>query len=307
MVNSKKLFEAQVEKADTFLTNVGANGVLDPKKANEFFLKMEEASVLHQFSRVEILDRKEMILPNLAFQSRVIRPGIEGVAQTESQRYRPTFSSTTITTKKLKAVVGMSEEVLEDNVEQEALYNKIMEGMSKRIAFDNDDLVMNGDITAGDAVYALFDGALDRAGHSLNAGGVDLSPTVLKNTLGEMPAKHRHNMADLAFYISPMSEINYRQDLSSRATGLGDEYLEGERRVRYMGMPLVKTPALLESGTTSALLTYPKNLIIGYYKEIRFNKVIDYMAGMVYIVATYWTGFNYEDNDAVVKTTNLTF
>jgi hypothetical protein len=123
-----------------------------------------------------------------------------------------------------------------------------------------------------------------------------------------MPSKYKKRKNMLAHFCSTTSEENYRDELTDRATVLGDKMLEGNNPLYYNSSRVLDVPVIpedLSGSKTVALFTDPRNIMVGWEQQVQFEVAKDISARMLIIVATVWVGFTYEDPNAVVKGTNL--
>jgi hypothetical protein len=97
-------------------------------------------------------------------------------------------------------------------------------------------------------------------------------------------------------------ESDYRVQLSSRGTGLGDAVLTGAAPVPVLGVPL-RGVALMPN--TSGLLTNPQNIVWGIQRNVRIERDRDIRARSWIIVLTARIALAIEEVDAVVKLINL--
>jgi hypothetical protein len=125
-----------------------------------------------------------------------------------------------------------------------------------------------------DTYLQLQDGWLKRAGasHIVDHDGAAISHQVFSDMIVEMPSKFKRNKRNLKFFVSDATEQLFRNNLASRATGLGDNAATSEINLMPFGIELVplallpQTPLVTEhvtlSGTTPVALKN-KNIVPG--------------------------------------------
>jgi hypothetical protein len=112
------------------------------------------------------------------------------------------------------------------------------------------------------------------------------------------------------FFTSVNAEIDYKDSLSERATAGGDKYVEDDVAATYSGVPVLDVPMFPENlgpGTnaTSILLTDPKNINVGIWRNIRVEVDKIVTDGVLVIVATLRLDVKYAEETAVVKAVNV--
>jgi hypothetical protein len=126
-----------------------------------------------------------------------------------------------------------------------------------------------------------------------------------------MPSEYLRNKSRMEYLTSVDAEIDYRDSLAERATVGGDRHLEEDVPAKYSGVavvPIHMMPQVLGgAGTeTVVLLTDPKNIHYGIWRQIRFEVDKDISAGVLVIVATLRFDVKYAEETAVVKATGVT-
>jgi hypothetical protein len=301
-------------KADLALADIlGSNGILQPAQAQEFVRLLIKQSKILGMSTVTPLKAPKQIVNKIRFANRVLRRGYEGQALPDADRTKPNFSNVEHDAQLFKAEVRITNETLEDNIEGERLRDTIMSLLAEAVSRDMEEVIVNGDTASSDPFLAAFDGVLKRATSNLvNGGNVALSKTVLRDMLKTLPSEYLRNKASMRFLTSVDAEIDYRDSLSDRATNLGDTALaamgESTAPVGYSGIPVVDVPLFPEnlggsSNQTNVILTDPKNIDVGIWRQIRIETDKDISEGVLKIVATIRFDALYQEETAVVKAT----
>lgn len=296
-----------LEKADLALSDLTVGGLLVAAQAQKFIRILIEEAKLMKLATVTPMRSHTQEINKIKFGNRVLRAGAENVALAEADRSKPTLSKVTLVAKLFKGQVDMSYEVLEDSIEQDTLKQTIMQLMGEAIARDLDEIIVRGDTASADTFLAQFDGILKSATTNVvNAGTVSLTKSILRDALKAMPSPFLRNKGSLRYLTSVDAEIDYRDSLSNRQTATGDKALDGAAPVGYSGIPVVDVPLFPENlggGTneTNLLLTDPKNINVGIWRNIQVETDKDIRSGKVIIVVTMRADMKYIEETAVVK------
>jgi hypothetical protein len=294
-----------LQKVDNFIGDLDG-GLLVGEQAREFIQMAIANTTIQQFCRTVTLPEGKKTIPRMGFGTRILRRAVEGQALTEIQRAKVTFDSMTLDTKPFVAEVRLSYDAIAKNVEKMGIEASIQTAMAARIGLDVDDLVMNADTLSLDPFYNGFDGMRKLAGHTIGAGGAAFGKDVMRDMFKALPAAFKRDKKLMAFFASQSSAENYGDELGSRATALGDKYLEGSNPMFYQGARVLDSSVIPEdlgiapNYRTDAILTDPRNAVIGWMENITFETVKDISARVWVIVATVWIAFGYEQPDGVV-------
>jgi len=301
-----------LEKADLALSDLTTGGgLLQPAQAQKFIrILIDESVILKQGTVVPMKSPKQLV-EKIRFASRILRPGAEATALPAADRSRPDLTKTELDAQLFKAEVRLNNEVLEDSIERGELRQTIMQLMAEAISRDMDEVIIQGDTTSADLFLATLDGILKQAtSNVVDAVNATTNKTIFKDMLKSMPSEFLRNKRMLRFYTSVDSEIDYRDSLADRATPMGDRRLEQDDQVFYSGVPVVDVPLFPEdlgggNDTTNVLLTDPKNINVGIWRNIRVETDKDISEGVLVIVATLRFDVKFAEETAVVKTINV--
>lgn len=295
-----------LKKADLALSELtSAGGVLQPAQAENFMrIMIEEARVLREATVVPMRSPTQ-IIDQTRFASRILKPGVSQQALSINDRSKPNLYKTTLTATLMRAEVDLDAETLEDNIEQGRFKDTVMQLMAEAVARDMDELTVQGDTNSADAYLKQFNGIIAGATtNTVNASSVNLSKTVIKKAVKSMPNEFLRDRTQLRFLTSIDAETDYRDSLADRGTIGGDRYVLENVPVFAYGIPVVGVPKFPEN-PTSGILTDPKNIIIGIWRQIMLETDKDISAGIVKIVATLRWNFQYAFEPAVVKVTSI--
>ena len=301
-----------LEKADLALSDLTTGGgMLQPAQAQKFLrILINEAVILKQSTVVPMRSPKQLI-EKIRFSNRILRSGSEAVALPVGDRVLPNLGKVELDAQLFKAEVRLNNEVLEDSIERGQLRQTIMQMMAEAIARDVDEVVIQGDTTSGDPFLAKLNGILKQASSNIvDAQNQSTNKTVFRDMLKTMPHPFLRNKKELRFFTSVNSEIDYKDSLADRATVGGDKYVEEDVPAMYSGVPVLHVPMFPEGlgaggNTTDVILTDPKNINVGIWRNIRVEVDKIVWEGVLVIVATLRFDVKYAEETAVVKAVNV--
>ena len=301
-----------LEKADLALSDLTTGGgMLQPAQAQKFLrILINEAVILKQSTVVPMRSPKQLI-EKIRFANRILRSGSEAVALPVGDRVLPNLGKVELDAQLFKAEVRLNNEVLEDSIERGQLRQTIMQLMAEAIARDVDEVVIQGDTTNGDPFLARLNGILKQASSNIvDAQNQSTNKTVFRDMLKTMPHPFLRNKKELRFFTSVNSEIDYKDSLADRATVGGDKYVEEDVPAMYSGVPVLHVPMFPEGlgaggNTTNVILTDPKNINVGIWRNIRVEVDKIVWEGVLVIVATLRFDVKYAEETAVVKAVNV--
>jgi hypothetical protein len=295
-----------LQKADLALSELtSSGGVLQPAQSENFMrLMIEEARVLREATVIPMKSPIQ-IVDKVRFASRILKNGVSQQALSLGDRSKPGLSKTTLTAALFKAEADLDSETLEDNIEQGRFRDTIMQLMAESVARDMDEVIVQGDTTSADLFLASFNGMIAGAtSNVVNASSVNLSKSILKQTIKAMPNEFLRDKSQLRFFTSLDAETDYKDQLADRGYAVGDKYVLENVPAAYGGVPVIGVPKFPEN-PTNVILTDPKNVLIGIWRQIMIETDKDISAGIVKIVATLRFVFAYAQETAAVKVTNV--
>jgi HK97 family phage major capsid protein len=301
-----------LEKADLALADLTTGGgILKPAQAKKFMRLLIKQSVLLGMATVVPMAAPKQQISKIKFGSRILRPGQEATPLDLADRAKPDLSSTELDAKLFKAEVRLSDETLEDSIEQGELRQTIMEMMAEAISRDMEEVAISGDTTSADPLLAVLDGILRQATSNIvDAAGTPITKDLLRDLLKTLPSEHLRDKKAMRFLTSVDADLDYRSTLAERPTAVGDKFLEGDTPVLYSGVPVQPIPLFPENlgGTndqTAVVLCNPKNIHVGIWRKIRIESARDISAGVLKIVATLRFDVKYAEESGVAKAINV--
>ena len=134
-----------IQRAVTTTTTASGGGILNDEQAAEFIQTMFDSTDLMQRARTETMAANTKEFPKIGMSSRIARGATENDTTVVSNLKSPTFGKVTVTAKKYALPWALTEELLEDNIEGEALEARIANMMATQFGLDMEDLAINGD------------------------------------------------------------------------------------------------------------------------------------------------------------------
>ena len=305
-----------VRRADLALTDLTSNGGgLDPEHQGRFFQKVIDAPTIFREVRNVQMNAPEMKIPKIGFGSRVLRvapntgtggwqdDGTNTRHLLAAQRTKPDFGLVTMETTEFIAEIHLHDDLLEDNIEKDALVDTIMSLLAERVALDLEELLITGDTGSGDAYLASQDGVLQLCqSNVVNASSAPISAAIFNAMKKQLPTRYRRNLNAMRFYTSMDVESDYRLAVASRGSDLGDAILTGNAPLPIFGIPLRGVALMPQS---SGLLLNPQNILFGIQRNIRIERERDIRARSWIIVLTMRVSIQIEEEEACVKLTGL--
>ena len=304
-----------IRKADIAVSDlVSDGGILNPEQTDRFIRTLIDTPTIINAIRVVTMNAPERKINKIGFGSRILRPAVSATALDPGDRVRPDLSQVVLNTKEVIASIYIPYDVLEDNIEggninapmganAGGMMDTIVTLAAERAALDLEELAILGDTSSLDTYLALHDGFLKRTtSHVVNQGAATIDKDMLKAGVKAMPDKYLRNRAALMHFVSVDNETEYRDTYANRQTALGDSMLQGTSPVYAYGSQLNGVPLMPNA---SGLFTNPLNLIMGIQRRITMEFDKDIEARIFKIVLTARVAFQIEEEDAVVKYTNI--
>ncbi len=307
-----------MQKADWSVGDLSTGGLLNDEQSNQFIRKLLiQPTILNQ-SRVVTMSSPQRQINKIQFASRILKPAVSNTALSVGDRSAPTTEQVLLATKEVIAEVRLPYDVIEDNIERGnigqatdtngtptsgGIRDTIMTLIAERAALDLEELALLGDTGSGDPYLALVDGWLVQStSNVVDLAGAAISKDTWKQGLQAMPDQYLRNRPAMRHLCSVDNEIAYRDSLANRETALGDAQIQGTSPVFGFG---VQVDAASLMPAANGLTTNPLNMIFGIQRDIHVETDKDISARVYIIVLTMRMDFKYEEEEAVVKYTNI--
>lgn len=283
-----------------------SGGLLNPTQAKKFFTSTVNESVLKEAVRSIFMPSPTYIIDKMSVGTRVAVPKVEATAPAGGDYVGLTTSKVEIITKAIIVPWEISSEFLEDNIEKENFEDSLMRDITAQLSNDLEELYLLGDTLSGDAFLAMFDGWLklmQTGGHAnVLAAATTLGKAVFSKLIKSLPTKYQRDNKKLRFLVNTNQEQDYRYELTTRNTGLGDASLMGDQMIQVFGIQIVPVPAM-PAGTV--VLTNYKNLIQGIHSNIKILKDEDIYKNVRQYAIHLRVGCEIENTDAISYTLNV--
>lgn len=321
-MTTKDTNSAVLEKADWALSDITANGgLLSVEQSDAFIRKLVVEPTLLKLMRVFPMTSHTHKLNKIGFGGRILRPAVQSVAVSSGDRVKPTTSQVTLTNKEIIAELHLPYDVVENNIERGMINDSIANGpvgsspfgggikdtiismIVEQAAPDLEELALLGDTTSGDAYLAQMDGFLKLAVTNVVPVNSGVGNTMFSRGLKAIPVKYLRNLAQMKHFLPTTRVLDYATYLASRETALGDSKIQSLVNIAGMGVPV---DMVHQMPVSQGLLTAPRNLIFGIQREIMIEVEKDIRLREYIIVLTTKVGFAIEEEEAIVKYTNIT-
>lgn len=301
-----------LEKADLALTDLTTSGgMLQPVQAAKFMRILIKASKVLGMSTVVPMRAPKQLIEKIRFGGRILRAGQEATALPAGDRAKPDLGKVELDAQLFKGEVRLDNEVLEDSIEREELRQTIMQLMAEAVSRDMEEVVINGDVNSSDPFLAKFNGILKAASsHVVDGLDSSLNKGMFRDLMKAMPSEFLRDKSALRFLTSVNAEIGYRDSLGDRGTPGGDAWLQEREEISYTGIPIIDVPMFPENiGTSShctdVILTDPKNVNVGIWRNIRIETDKLVSDGVLIIVVTLRFDTKFAEETAVTKAINV--
>lgn len=308
-----------IARADIALNQLTANGgLLDAEQTNTFIdMVLDQPTILKQVRQVR-MNSPEMKINKIGLSGRLLRAasqtggqednGTNGRYLPKNQRSAPTTSQIEMATKEVIAEVRIPYEVLEDNIEGQALEAHIMRLIAERSALDLEELALFGDTAnATDSFLALQNGWLKRfAAHIVDNAGAGPNDEMITDALLAMPQQYLRFLPQMRAFISQANKIKFQASRIARQTALGDASAQGNLDLYSQGLKIEEAPMLAADNVgDKGVFTNPKNLIWGVQRKLTIETDKDIRSREYIIVLTMRIAQQIEDANAGVKLINI--
>lgn len=282
--------EELLEKAAITTAEIAAAGRLNDAQADRFIDFVIDVTGLQGKVRVVRFRNDKMDIDKIGVGRRVAVPKKE--ATDPGVRRKISTSKVTLQPEEIMVPWELSDEFVSENIEGEAIEDTIMRLMATQFSNDLEELYIQGDklgpakfeaelVDGGSSTEAIVDtylqlqdGWLKLAGasHIVDHNGQNIGHQIFSDMIVEMPSKFKRVKKNLKFFSSDTTEQLFRNNLASRATGLGDNAATSEINLMPFGIELVplallpQTPLVTEHKTLAGVVAVAlkhKNIVLG--------------------------------------------
>jgi hypothetical protein len=270
---------------------------------------MIEEAVFLKYAQVRPMKSHTDNIDKITITGRVTKHMAAGAAVPVADRVNPTVSQVQLVAQPYKSEVRLNDDVLEDNIEQKRLAATVQERMAKAIARDMEEIAIEGNTSSSDLFLKSQNGLLALiTSHTVDAGGDAIAMADFKAAIKALPDKYKKERSKLRWFTSHTVDEDFRNDVSTRATALGDGALFKHIPMTPLGVPLYPCsmfPEDISTNKTACVLMDPKNFILGMWRDIKLETGRDVSAGETIFTYSYRAGMNLEEEDATVEIHNI--
>lgn len=310
-----------LRKADLALSDLqNDGGYLQPEEGARFIRKLIKEAKLIREARVYEMNSPQRNINKIHFASRILRKATSATALTTAQRAKATTEQVQLTTSEQIAEVRLPYDVMEDSIERATAANNeaansgpgglrqtLIDLIAERASLDLEELALLADTTytngsdQDDEDYlSQFDGWMKDAedgGHIVDGGNNVVTKALFRDGMKAMPDQYIRNRAAMRHYVSVDAEIDYRDTLADRGTGLGDSMVTGAAPAMAYSVPVVPVEMMPNA---KGLFLNPLNMIFGIQRQVSMEFDKDISARVYVIVLTTRVAIKFEEDDAVV-------
>ncbi len=311
-MNAAELLEKATDPLTT--TDLASGGLLNAVQADRFIDLVVDRSVMTKQARIIRMSGPQVEIDKINTSGRVTVAKSEGVDP--GTRQVPVFTSVTLDTVTLMTPFEITDESLEDSINNGRLEDDVIRVMASQTGEDLEELGIQGDTGSADAYLALLDGwrILAENGQVVTWDGGRVSRANLMTALLAMPDKwHRK---PLKWYFNPQVTIDWTQSFADRETAMGDSTATSGVAPPFHGYPFVPVPLIptdvigtwgYEAGPVLSygFLTFPDNILYGIQRAINMEKDRDIYRGVNEYALTTRLDVEFEEDDAVVLILNV--
>jgi len=265
--------------------------LLNPEQLGRFLRATQLNNTILTDASFEVMKSDVKELTRAGLVGRVLQDGYKADGKTtEDQLTVPDveFKYNELKAVKLKAKTEITDEEKEDNIEQAAFENTLLDMMGERIGEDMEIWAVYADKAvprATDSLLSTTDGWFKRATdnsmvvESTGATGTDFDienndiTAMFDSLLGQIGRRFR-DKSKLKFYVPYEVEDAYRNYLGARQTALGDTNIVNTPVLNYKSIPIVHCNTFDDeiirdrTDKVNACLTIPNNLVQGMWKNM---------------------------------------
>lgn len=302
-----------IEKATITTDALASAGKLSDEQADKFLdYVFDETSIKGLGIRMEKFRAEKKSIEKINVANRVAVPADE--AADPGIRRGVSTSKIELEPKDIMVPFEVGDLFKRRNIEGDGGENHVIKMMATRLANNVEELWLDGNalgpaVTESDLVeggsstlvrkdryLGLFDGWLKRAeaGHVVDGGNAQLSPSLVAKTFRALPNKFRKNKAAMRLVMSPDHEMHYAEGVAARMTSAGDAALGGGQApsfgVKFHGAPLLDSEPLYvehvvanSDGSTATALAYgPVTEIVVTPTTVDKSPIAAYVLGVDY-------------------------
>lgn len=313
-----------VEKfTDLSVATLAPGGKLEPEYSASFIEKLFDDPGLLQDVRRVTMNADTMNINKIALGGPIVKAAnvgtppyrVDGAGETYSdnrtlpsaERFAPTFEQVQLFAREYIAEILITDDIVENIMGKENAIDQINAMAARRVRLEMEQHALSGDTTLSTAnqnALAVQDGWLKRAiaGNVVNAGGSKINVDIFGSAIKAVPTPYRVDQNNMNFYMHSDKEIDWRLGLAGRGTSLGDRLISEAATVPALGRPL---KAVNTMPVAQGLFVNPKNLIVGFQRDIRLETERFPRSRATSYIWTYKAAFQIEEVAGIVLINNI--
>jgi|AKVG01.1.fsa_nt_gi hypothetical protein len=275
---------------DTVDTVSLEGGVLPRDLFDEFYENVQSESELLDLVRTVDMPRKEMSIPQIGVEERVLREQAEGASAGTFEDAISGSVDLDATDNKTIIPYELTQETVEDVVTGEEVADLVLGHFETQFATDVQDLTLNGDTSSSNSFLSIIDGWIQiaengagvTAGNRLSSNGQfstydhansgtpqPVNTELFSEAIQTLEEKYR-DPDNVVFLMSKSNVQEYSRQLSSRQDGLGVAILQGENDVTPFEYDVVGVSNFPQD---RVMMTDPNNLVWGLHRDVEVDVV----------------------------------
>lgn len=241
--------ERLVEKAviTTGLFDIGTTGggKLKPKQQTSYLKMVRNFTTMIGKCRIKNMTQRVEEIDKMWVGEPITKPATEG-ATTGQVKVNPSHNKTVldVTSNKIRSDWEITTETMQDAISNDTYEEEVFDAYMMRSASDMELLAIQGDTTAGSGsptalLKSVDDGWYVKAqsSHVIDASGAPISASIWTALLKALPQEY--HKPGLEYFASTTLVYDWMEQVSNRATNLGDVVLSGGRKhLTVFGIPV---------------------------------------------------------------------
>lgn len=290
-------------RADVTTSGLSTGGALPTEAADRFIQLAQNATPLLAASRRVTMKSKDFRIPKIVMNGRMLKAAPSEGSQSSS-RVAPTTSEILLASKPYNLTVKVTDEMLEDNIEQGKFESTLMALIAEKVGVDTEEIALASDTGSLDADLALQNGWLARlTSNVVDAADADVSQTIFEAGHRAVPMRFRRGKHQ--WFVQEHAGEKWRQVISARQTNLGDQAILNGQIPPAVGRPVLQVgnmPVTAATGphpdVSKIIYCDPMNLILGFWREVRMEVERVARESSNYIIVTTRMAFAVEHEAA---------
>lgn len=291
----------QAHKAIT-VSDLGESKLVPEQAAQFIRVATESTPILDEARRIDMNSHTRNI-DRISMTGRMLRK--TGELEEAKEVEGPDFYTNKLVAEEMTGVFWLTDQALEDNIEQSQLENTIVSLAGDRVGVDLADLFVNGDRDLPDELLSTTDGWLKKAANRIDADIFDPADveSLFGNLIGALDKTYLRNPGEWTIWSDWDTADAYRDTLRGRQTGLGDRAQTSFDGVNFKGFDVRYDPAIPAG---AAMLVPSSNLVWGVHRDVRIEPERKPRLRRTDYVVSLRADCHFEDENAVVVAEGFT-